>query len=242
MVRPWKIYVLRDPRTNEIRYVGVTHSTHRLSEHLYSAKVRKTHTATWIKSLCVLGFTPVLETIEEGKGPGWAVRERFWIAKYKELGCKLTNHTEGGEGTPGWSPSIEQRKQMGERAKLTHTGKTRSDETRRRMRESQLRVHANNTVVGRKRVYVPTPETIAKISKALTGRTASTETRAKLSAVHANPSEVTREKLRAAILKRSPDQRAAFATNQVGKAKSEATKQKMSAARKAYWARKKAES
>jgi hypothetical protein len=70
------IYVLRDPSTNDIRYLG--HSSNlqrRLSHHRYYARVSgKLPVEKWIASLA---STPVMEALEETDKP--QEREIYWI-------------------------------------------------------------------------------------------------------------------------------------------------------------------
>lgn len=110
MDKPWVIYGLEDPRTNRIRYVGVTvREKQRLNEHLSRAVTGgKTHRDCWIRSLITLGLRPVYRVLERGAGEGWQDRERFWISEHRLTG-DLVNHTDGGEGTPGCLPSPELR-------------------------------------------------------------------------------------------------------------------------------------
>lgn len=106
--RTWVIYSLTDPRTSLVRYVGVTfRRKSRLNEHM-SRAVRggKTHRDCWLRSLIAAGLRPVYRELEIGSGDGWPNRERSWIAAYRST---LTNHTDGGEGTPGYVPTPELR-------------------------------------------------------------------------------------------------------------------------------------
>lgn len=241
MGRQWRIYILKDPRSGQVRYVGVTHNTTRLNEHVYSTKRLTTHTAKWVASLLREDAKPVMEYVEVGSGPGWPQRERHWIAEFKARGADLTNHTLGGEGTLGWTPSEEWRKRAAERAKRVHTGMKRSPESCERMRQAQNGYRAKIKAEG---IVITLPsrslETRSRMSQAQRGKKASEATRAKLSLSHQNPSAEYREKLRQAVLRRPKKQRETFAQNQKGKPKSEATKRKMSEARKAFWARRKA--
>ena len=107
--RPWEIYLLRDPRTGEPRYIGATSQPKiRLSQHLSHTTNGRTHRDCWIRSLAVLGLRPIYEVIERGMGSGWQEAERQWIALYRWRG-NLTNATDGGEGRPGHIDSLETR-------------------------------------------------------------------------------------------------------------------------------------
>ncbi len=99
-MRKYKIYVLRDPSTQEIRYVGATCQSlgHRLSNHLYYAKIRNsTYLHNWIGTILKSGQKPLIEIIEETDAQNWESREKYWISYYKPL-VSLTNQREGGSG------------------------------------------------------------------------------------------------------------------------------------------------
>jgi hypothetical protein len=162
------IYILRDPETNAIRYVGKADNLEkRLQRHLQ--KDVDSHRSRWVNSLKRRGLKPVIELVEEVPYDQWPERERYWIARFRAQGCDLTNTATGGNGGSGpVSPEV--------RAKISAANKGRkfppmSEETRRKMSESRK---------GRKN----SPEAIAKTAAALRGRKASPETRAKLSMAH----------------------------------------------------------
>lgn len=93
-----KIYCLKDPITNEIRYIGKTSiALHkRLSAHCKDKK--PSYKKNWITSLKRKGLKPVIEIIEIAKEDNWAERERYWINFYKEKNYKITNISLGGTG------------------------------------------------------------------------------------------------------------------------------------------------
>jgi hypothetical protein len=100
----WIIYTLNCPRTKAVRYVGWTAKSAgtRLARHIHeSIKARRTHKTNWIFSLVTVGLKPIMEIIESGTGDGWAEAERRWIAFFRANGARLTNNTDGGQGTPG---------------------------------------------------------------------------------------------------------------------------------------------
>lgn len=159
--RQWEIYALSDPRTSIVRYVGVTfRSKRRFNEHLSRAmRGGKTYRDCWIRSLINQGIRPLYQVIECGMGDGWQDRERFWIAHYR-IGGKLTNLTDGGDGTPGLPPSEKCRKAVS----LAHKG----------VPYPPGRVSA---MLGKRH----TPEAVEKIRSAGMGRKHSDEAKAKVS-------------------------------------------------------------
>ncbi|WP_080421237.1 GIY-YIG nuclease family protein [Burkholderia ubonensis] len=126
MQKETKIYVLRDPRTGAVRYVGKTVQTlaRRLSAHMLRSAAKRTHRDCWIAGLMAAGFEPVIECIATA-GADWAEREQFWIAHYRAAGCDLTNQTDGGEGSPGIEVSETQRRGMSQRQSMRMTSEYR---------------------------------------------------------------------------------------------------------------------
>jgi hypothetical protein len=108
----WIIYTLKNPRTDEVRYVGFTSRTpdKRMRAHINDAvRCPNTYRARWILSLLSIGLWPVMESVECGSGDGWADAEKKWIAALRASGARLTNTTDGGDGTLGRVMSAEQR-------------------------------------------------------------------------------------------------------------------------------------
>src|SRR5665213_2971556 len=93
------IYVLIDPVSNEIRYVGkTTNPRGRLRQHINHAKRgERTHRDNWINVLLRNGSEPVFETIDVVSDAYWDKAEQKWVSLFKNSGCRLTNMTEGGD-------------------------------------------------------------------------------------------------------------------------------------------------
>lgn len=103
------IYTLSDPRMpDSVRYVGVTiHPPQRLREHIASGrKDNRTHRTYWIASLLQQTQIPTMSVIEEVTEETWEDRERYWISRYRELGCALVNSTDGGKGISGATQAV----------------------------------------------------------------------------------------------------------------------------------------
>jgi hypothetical protein len=126
-MRMTSIYVLRDPRTNEVRYVGKTVKSlrARLSGHLYCAKTKNTYRDRWVMSLLDAGIVPAIEAIELA-GENWADRESYWIAHFRQLGARLANHTDGGEGAPGHVHTEQFKAEQAERTRTSMTPERRA--------------------------------------------------------------------------------------------------------------------
>lgn len=82
-----KIYVLRDPLTQEIRYVGKTtvELLLRLIGHIHDLTRTRliSDKQDWIKSLLKIGYCPLIELIEEVEITQLAERELYWIDFFK---------------------------------------------------------------------------------------------------------------------------------------------------------------
>lgn len=109
-----KIYVLIDPRNNEIRYVGQTHRDlkTRFREHIIKKDTLNTHCKKWINQLLKLDLYPIMELLEEVPKEDWAIQERYWISQFKCWGFNLTNLSIGGEGCFGVKRSEETKEKM----------------------------------------------------------------------------------------------------------------------------------
>jgi hypothetical protein len=139
----WFIYVLKNPRTQEVRYVGKTgiSAETRLGQHVTEAiRTQKSYRNRGILSLVSIGLIPLIEVIETGSGHGWGESEKRWIRFYRERGARLWNTGHGGEGnivgfgTPerrskavkqgNAKRTPEQRKAMAERCRLLTAART----------------------------------------------------------------------------------------------------------------------
>lgn len=116
------IYGLRDPRTDELRYIGKTERDpgERLDQHIRGAKQRKTLCHRWIMSLphypriCILEDEP--KDLEQA--------EKDWIARCRAAGVRLTNGTDGGTGGAMVGEALE-------KMRKSKTGQPRSAQTRK---------------------------------------------------------------------------------------------------------------
>lgn len=94
----YKIYVLKNPFTEDIFYVGQTlqELETRLSGH-YNDKESNKKKAEYIQGIISQGGNVIIEAVETIKGTCYVdkmalnERERYWMRYYKALGCDLLN-------------------------------------------------------------------------------------------------------------------------------------------------------
>ncbi len=115
------IYVLIDPITCKVRYIGITTQAilrryHKhIEESLYSKKV--THKLNWIRSLTSKGRLPIVKKLTETDNWQTALRiERTLIEKYKNS-RNLTNNEDYIEGAFKRTISDSQKQEASLRAK-----------------------------------------------------------------------------------------------------------------------------
>ncbi len=98
-VAVYKIYVLKNPFTDKVFYVGQTlqDNQSRLAGHLTQKEGSNMPKNEYIQNILKQGSKPIIETIETIQGTCYIdkmmtnERERYWIRFYKESGCKLLN-------------------------------------------------------------------------------------------------------------------------------------------------------
>lgn len=161
------VYGLIDPRNGELRYVGKSSvGLTRPKAHRCNAILgrERTYKANWIRQLKAIGLDYEIEVLEElSSSDELNDAEVFWIQYFRFIGCRLTNLTDGGDGTPGRKRSLEERQRVSEALrgrKLTIEHKAKLSRIRRGKPTPWM--------VGR----VVSDATRAKISKSLTGRPA----------------------------------------------------------------------
>jgi hypothetical protein len=96
------IYFHKDPRTNEVKYIGK--GTGRRYKEMGKRKRSLKH-LNWTKSLNKLNLYPICEIVEyfEKENDAYA-KEKELIALYRDQGVDLKNHADGGQG--GMSGSL----------------------------------------------------------------------------------------------------------------------------------------
>jgi len=104
------IYSLIDPRTNEIRYIGKTIDPERRRRDHYKYAVRNPQVPKdlWYRSMLDKGVEPIFHIVMKIPDDRWQRLERQVIAKYREMGYRLLNMTDGGDGSQGYRWTDEQ--------------------------------------------------------------------------------------------------------------------------------------
>ncbi len=164
------IYVLIDPRTRKIRYVGKADDLlSRLNRHLKESRKGKYHRAAWIRSLLASGIRPDAVVIDEVSQSEWQAAEAAYISFFRERGCDLVNGTPGGEGFG----TGEQHPMFGKTPSPEHMAKIAAC-----LRGKKRPAHVIAALIGRP----CSEETRAKIGAANRGRPRSPELRARIGA------------------------------------------------------------
>lgn len=162
----WKIdatiYGLTSSESNleDIKYIGQTckNVNKRVLKHIENARLGiRSHCYNWIREQLKNGHSICAVILEEKAI--YSEAEKKWIAWYRELGAKLTNQTDGGDGTLGWKPSIEQIKNMRD----SHIGKHEQTPARIASQKNNIKKMLSD------------PDRNKKISITLTGRKLSNE-------------------------------------------------------------------
>lgn len=93
-------YILKCPKSGEVRYVGKSNRPRqRLSAHTRTDKTACPHKVNWVQSLIKEGLLPELEIIKKVAKDKWKRWEKYYIRRYREEGARLTNCTDGGDGS-----------------------------------------------------------------------------------------------------------------------------------------------
>ena len=186
-----RIYVLSDPRTGEIRYVGWTSKPleSRLRQHVRERS--SCHRVWWIRSLQREGLSPTIQLLQTVPDSDWNQAEVYWISFFRSLGYRLVNGTDGGQGKLGYRASEATKEKLSQATKKrfenpaareaisqVHSGKTISSEHRAKVSEATRLRWARWRAEG----GVTSDETREKISRARKGVALSEEHRAKIKA------------------------------------------------------------
>lgn len=148
MYKEYILYVLIDPITNQIRYVGQTSMTlkRRLTCHI--SKKEKTHKKYWINSLIKNGLKPIIKEVAKFNTQEEVNLEEIkLIKKLREDKVDLTNIADGGNVTSGYKFTEEQKNKMMGR-KPHNLGKPRSIDEKNKISKSLRDFFKKNPKIG----------------------------------------------------------------------------------------------
>jgi hypothetical protein len=125
------IYVLKDPRDGEIRYVGQTQQSpqQRLGQHKRQRIERPV--GGWVNDLKGRGLQPTIEVIEEPHPERLDEREEYYIKRFREIGLDILNVLDVGKGRKGYRPPAEVRQKVS--ASIKERWKTLDEEEKERI-------------------------------------------------------------------------------------------------------------
>jgi hypothetical protein len=177
------IYGLQDPETKECRYVGFTSGSlvNRLICHISEAKKQsKRHKERWIRTLFTRQLLPEIFEIAPTRPDCWQEDERFYIAYFKYIGCRLTNACAGGEGAVGRAHTKEEIKQITASNKRTYaehpeirqyiankvTGFRHNAASRLKMSEAKQGKKLANEHICKIKISMSAPQVVKQMSRA----------------------------------------------------------------------------
>lgn len=155
------IYLLRDPRTNEPRYVGVTSRALdvRMRQHRNNARGGiRLPVLDWHRKLIGLGLSPVVEVLEITEDRS---REAVWIAQFRATTSRLLNLAPGGNQAPSSDPAVAAKIAAAHRARkgkwtdehrrnlsAARLGRRHTEEARAKMRKPKTAAHRDAARLG----------------------------------------------------------------------------------------------
>lgn len=207
------IYALIDPRNGSIRYVGMsTNPEQRLGRHvkqaISNAKVNP-HKERWILGLIALGAKPMVAILAVSNEKDWPSEETYWIDFLKAKGEPLTNIRAGGKG-----------------------GSIRcSEETRRRISESNVGRKQSPEAIRNQKAAQADPEWKARFSESCRNRPPiSSEERTRRSEFMKNRTVTEETRRRMSLARRGKPMPEATRLAHLGSKRSAATRAKIGAA------------
>lgn len=123
----YKIYGIVNPKTDQVRYIGVTKNS--LNRRLYEHRIDfiRTKKTCWIQSMVKNNITPKIILLEDNLCKHEAFKKEIeYILLYKSFGANLVNLTLGGECPPNMKgiPRTDETKQkISKSNKIAQLGK-----------------------------------------------------------------------------------------------------------------------
>lgn len=187
------VYVLKDPRDGEIRYVGATTNCPRgrRKAHMDRATNGRTRKNAWLFGLKQVDMIADVSVVECGE---WtldelAAAETWWIEHLRNTGHHLVNQVNGGNGWRGsmFRHSAETRAQMSATRrgkKLNLTAEQRARWGNRQPRTVEQRARISATLKNNPQAVAQALANVAKMADTNRGRSWSVERRTAASLQH----------------------------------------------------------
>lgn len=173
---PKIVYGLVDTSSNktQVFYVGITvkSATSRLKSHINEAKALNGKSGTKKENkISKLLKTKNIDVIVLEQNDAWSIvqlkeKEKFWIAYFRSQGIRLTNATDGGDGTHGYKFSKKQVENLKNglikayeergvniRAKMSASSRHRWDNSNERIAQSERMKNSTAAEKHRKRLH-----------------------------------------------------------------------------------------
>jgi hypothetical protein len=152
MEKEVKIYVLKNPETNEVQYVGRSvdpNGRYRVHIHLAVKTKHKNKKDAWICGLLNKNLRPMMEIIDVVSQDKAIEKEKFWIEELRKI-CDLKNSRDYIENN--YLFSEESRKKMSDAAKRTcnRRGTTTSEEGRKRVGDAKRGIKQSKVHIEKK--------------------------------------------------------------------------------------------
>lgn len=114
MIRQWFVYLLVDPDTDEVRYVGKSANPEgRLKSHMRYKQSARLPVGLWARSLMSRCSAPTLRIYGACATESEAFAlERLAVAEFRGGGARLLNQTDGGDGLSGHEFSASHRQAL----------------------------------------------------------------------------------------------------------------------------------
>jgi len=114
------VYALADPRSGDIRYIGRS-SSGLIRPRAHTGKtalLEGNYKARWIRKILSIGLRPSIVVLNEYDTQDQLPdAEQAWIAFGRGCGWRLTNATDGGEGSVGLVTSDDAKRKLSEARK-----------------------------------------------------------------------------------------------------------------------------
>ena len=184
------IYILVDSvEPLHVRYCGKTEDSpkKRLNDHLSAAKHKKTYKDNWINKV---GKAKVAQYLIDETDDSDKLNELeiYYIALFKELGHRLVNQTDGGEGTTGLIHSDNTKQKISERSKEYYSN------SENRLRSGKIVKDYWNNPENRKKHCTPIYQLDKTTSKIIKKWNSTREIERELKIYHAHITKVCQKK------------------------------------------------